>query len=97
MKKKAKSEQQIDTYYLGMMLYMLLTNGLPSWAKIDTEQYEVHQAEKYELPEFRQLVMSEEVKDLIEQLAKEEIQSADKILKDRWYCKKKKAKSVVPQ
>ena len=87
---------QIDTYYLGMMLYMLLTNGLPSWAKVETEQYEVYQAEKFKLPEFRQLVMSDEVKDLIEQLAKEEIRSAELILKDPWYCKKKKSKSVVP-
>ena len=47
---KTLSGQAKDVYSLALILYILLTGGVPEWARVETELYPIVEAHPYELP-----------------------------------------------
>ena len=41
IKAKTRNGQAQDAYALGVVLYILLTGGVPQWAKVDSEVYPI--------------------------------------------------------
>ena len=49
-KNKTINGQIADTYALAIILYIMLTGGVPMWANYETDQYQQVTAEKLMLP-----------------------------------------------
>ena len=67
-KNKKYSGQGVDVWALGVILYLLLTGGIPFWGETEQDLYMRIQSAKYNLPKTR--VFSKNLKKLLESIFK---------------------------
>ena len=67
-KNKKYSGQGVDVWALGVILYLLLTGGIPFWGETEQDLYMRIQSAKYSLPKTR--VFSKNLKKLLESIFK---------------------------
>jgi calcium-dependent protein kinase len=93
-KTKTLNGQLADTYALGIILYIMLTGGVPVWSGFETEQYQQINAEKNMLPvgenaytQMKMELFSAEAQDLVSKMFQVDNKnriSANEIIKHPW-------------
>lgn len=106
-KTKTLNGQLADTYALGIILYIMLTGGVPLWAGFESEIYQQITADKFMLPigenTYTQMKMdlySAEAQDLISkifQVDNKNRMTANDILKHPWLSLGGEMKSLQNQ